>query len=183
MSDTFTKSSCLQVSSMTIICIQSNGIYLSASGCMACIGVLYLAEFQFVWYLHQLLQREGIRYHPWPMINLCAKSCSYWCFWMHSMCSTAVFVNITLHCIPLHSQHSRRISSCIFVWRGAGEGRGVNVRNDSMIHHVQQRGPKTCSTWKSWRLYPVCPQFIAKVKQIQLQPANKLVFVILTDVD
>ena len=41
----------------------SNGIYLSAVGCMACIGVLCLAEFLLVWYLHQILRRrEGITF-------------------------------------------------------------------------------------------------------------------------
>ena len=157
MSDTFTKSSCLQVSSMTIICIQSNGIYLSASGCMACIGVLYLAEFQFVWYLHQLLQREGIRYHPWPMINLCAKSCSYWCFWMHSMCSTAVFVNITLHYIhKTHGEIMWKSSYNLYIcMRGHAnvankterDGRSGVWAPTPAEGDAECRGPRPSSTW------------------------------------
>ena len=60
------------------------------------------------------------RYHPWSFNILCVKSRSYWRFWMHSMYSTAAFVNITLHCITLSLHYvtftTITVNVILYIW-------------------------------------------------------------------
>ena len=103
--DTFTKWSCCRYHSYQSFV--SNGIYLNASGCMAPIGLLCLGAFHPAWYLHQLLQREGIT-HDYFMCQIAFILVLLDAYHVFDCCVCQPFVG--LHYITLHSQDSQWIS-------------------------------------------------------------------------
>ena len=155
----------------------SNGVLLNASGCVAPIVLLCLAAF------HPFTKSCSVKVSP--MTILCVKSCSYWCFWMHSMYSIAA---VCQHYIALHYIHNAHgeyhlVYLCVGMrapgrrWNPGGWMQRRWGGNSSRWFIMSNNGaPKLVrhdSTCKSWRLYPVCPQFIAKFK-VNPTPASKL---------
>ena len=90
----------LQVSSMTIICIQWHlSQCFRVRCCMVCIGMLCLAEFRFVWYLHQLLQLEG---YGATHDNFMIFYVSNMAFFLILLRIHGVYWTVMFGCIPSH---------------------------------------------------------------------------------
>ena len=93
----------------------SNGVLLNATGCVAFIGLLCLAAFHPAWYLHQILQCEGIT-HDHFMCQIAFVFLLLQAWHVFDWCACQHYIALhwaTSHCIHNSSQHSRWISSYI----------------------------------------------------------------------
>ena len=106
-----------------------------------------------------------------PMIMLCARSSSYWCFWMHSMYSTAVLVNITLHYFALHciTMHYNALH-CLTFTKEPGEGGRMDGNRSKWFIRSNNGAPKPVRHENDGGCIKSAPNSL--LKQIQLHLAS-----------
>ena len=160
---------------------KSNSVHI-ASGCITCVRLLCLSTLHCVT-LHYIQNTHGthgeynltyLNPSGGSIITLhdIALDCSitlYYIYTLHCVALHYIYIHymtlrdVTLRCVTLHYIHNTHDTHGDVICYVCVRGRATAV---------QQRGPKTSSTWKSWRLYRLRPPIHCKSNST---PARKLI--------